>query len=79
MAKIIVGKALKNNKIIKDNIKKEVELAKKYQILSKNTALYAEIIDNENDSKYNKLIKVNLNEYMPINSFGHFGGKEEGE
>ena len=43
MSKMIVGKAIKNNEeLIKDE-KKEVEFAKKYQILSKNTALFAEI------------------------------------
>ena len=41
MSKMIVGKALKyNDELIKDE-KKEIEFAKKYQILSKNTALFA--------------------------------------
>ena len=76
MAKIIIGKALKKNKLFTENINKEIELAKKYQILSKNTALYAEIIDNENDSKDHKLIKVNLNEYYIISDkkIRGFGG-----
>ena len=81
LAKIIVGKALKNNKDIKDNESKEVEFAKKYQILSKNTALFAEIL-NENPSE-NKLIKVNLVENqnqnrirfgMPVFKNMAFGG-----
>ena len=47
MSKMIVGKALKNNdELIKDE-KKEIEFAKKYQILSKNTALFAEILNEE--------------------------------
>ena len=61
MGKMIIGKALKNNdELIKDE-KKEIEFAKKYQILSKNTALFAEILNEENQQS--KLIKVNLNEY----------------
>ena len=56
MSKMIVGKAIKNNEeLIKDE-KKEVEFAKKYQILSKNTALFAEILNEENQQS--KLIKV---------------------
>ena len=62
MCKMIVGKALKNNgELIKD-VKKEIEFAKKYQILSKNTSLFAEILNEEN--LQSKLIKVN-----PVNSF----------
>ena len=62
MSKMIVGKALKNNKELMDDEKKEIEFAKKYQILSKNTALFAEIL-NDNNNKQSKLIKVNLNNY----------------
>ena len=58
MCKMIVGKALKNNEeLIKDE-KKEIQFAKKYQILSKNTALFAEILNEE--SQQSKLIKINL-------------------
>jgi len=65
MSKMIVGKALKNNgELIKD-VKKEIEFAKKYQILSKNTALFAEILNEEN--LQSKLIKVNP--VNPVNSF----------
>ena len=61
MSKMFVGKALKyNDELIKDE-KKEIEFAKKYQILSKNTALFAEILNEKNEQS--KLIKVNLNEY----------------
>ena len=63
MAKMIVGKALIYNKDLTDNKSKELEFAQKYQIMSKNTALFAEIISDKNDLKQNKLIKVNLNEY----------------
>ena len=61
MTKMIIGKALKNNDEITKDEKKEVEFAKKYQILSKNTALFAEIINDE--SQQSKIIKVNLNEH----------------
>ena len=64
MSKMIIGRALKNNdELIKDE-KKEIEFAKKYQILSKNTSLFAEIL-NEDNQQQSKLIKVNLNEYIP--------------
>ena len=62
MSKMIVGKALKNNDELTKDEKKEIEFAKKYQILSKNTALFAEILNDENQQS--KLIKVNLNEYQ---------------
>ena len=63
MGKMIVGNALKYNKELTDNKDKELEFSQKYQILSKNTALFAEIINDKNDLNKNKLIKVNLNEY----------------
>jgi hypothetical protein len=59
MGKMIVGKGIKYNKEFEDE-KKEIEFAKKYQILSKNTALFAEIQTNE---KIEKLIKVDIKEY----------------
>ena len=71
MAKMIVGKALKNNKEFLDNKKKEIEFALKYQILSKNTALFAEILNDGNDGQ-TKLVKVNLNEYK-TEIYGGFG------
>ena len=47
MSKVIIGKALKNNEeLIKDE-QKEIKFDKKYQILSKNTALFAEMISEE--------------------------------
>ena len=61
MAKMIVGKALKNNTGLKNDEKKEIEFSKKYQILSKNTALFAEILNNDNQKS--ELIKINLNDY----------------
>ena len=60
---MIVGKALKNNKELIDDEKKEIEFSIKYQILSKNTALFAEIINDYNDINNKKLISVNLNDY----------------
>ena len=62
--KIIAGKALRNNKELIDDEKKEVGISIKYQILSKNTALYAEIKNDYNNLQENKLITVNLNEYL---------------
>ena len=67
MSKMIVGKALKYNKELTNNINKEIEFSKKYQILSKNTALFAEIINDKNDSEKNELIRVNLNDYSNNN------------
>ena len=60
MAKMIVGKSLKNNKDLISDEKKEIEFATKYQILSKNTAFFAEIL-NDNNSQ-TKLEKINLTE-----------------
>ena len=60
MTKMIVGKGLKNNKEFKEDKNKEIEFAKKYQILSKNTALFAEM-KNHGDNQQTKLIKVNFN------------------
>jgi hypothetical protein len=62
MSKMIIGKALKNDNNLKADEKREIEFAKKYQILSKNTALFAEIL-NDSENKQTKLIKVNLNDY----------------
>jgi hypothetical protein len=62
MSKMIIGKALKNDNKLKADEKREIEFAKKYQILSKNTALFAEIL-NDSENKQTKLIKVNLNDY----------------
>ena len=63
MSKMIVGKAFKYNKELIENKEMEVEFSKKYKILSKSTALYAEIINDKKNSQQNELIKVNLNEY----------------
>ena len=41
LSKMIVGKALKHNEELLKNENKEIKFAKKYQILSKNTALFA--------------------------------------
>ena len=66
MSKMIVGKALKFNEEFFINEKKEIEFAKKYQILSKTTALFAEILNEENQKS--KLIKVNLVNLVPSKS-----------
>ena len=60
MSKMIVGKEIKNSKEFEDE-KKEIEFAKKYQVLSKNTALFAEI-QNTNEN-IEKLIKVDIKNY----------------
>ena len=60
LLKIIVGQGLKFNKQIKDSEEKEIEFAKKYQMLSKNTALFGEIMRNE-ESQKTELIKVDIN------------------
>ena len=61
MTKMIVGKALKYNEELLTKEKKEIEFAIKYQILSKNTALFAAILNDENQQS--ELIKVNLCKY----------------
>ena len=61
LLKIIIGQGLKHNKKLLESVDKEVEFAKKYQILSKNTALFGEIL-KDGSSDQNELIKVNLNE-----------------
>ena len=71
MSKMIVGKGLKNNKEFKENENKEIEFAKKYQMLSKNTALFAEM-KNNGDNKQTKLIQVFLNDYEQRNNIDYF-------
>ena len=61
LLKIIIGQGLKYNKKILESIDTEVEFAKKYQLLSKNTALFGEILKDGSISQ-GDLIKVNLNE-----------------
>ena len=63
LGKIIVGKALKYNKELINDRNKEIEFSQKYQVLSKNTALYEEIINDKNNLNKNELIEVNLNDY----------------
>ena len=61
LLKIIIGQGLKYNKLLLESKNKEIEFAKKYQLLSKNTALFGEILKDGNISQ-NQLIKVNINE-----------------
>ena len=67
MAKMIVGNALKNNLEFIENEKKEIEFSIKYQILSKNTAIFTEILNNKEkkliNPKRDTMTKVNLNQY----------------
>ena len=71
MSKMIVGKGLKNNKEFKEDENKEIEFAKKYQILSKNTALFAEM-NNQGDNQQTRLIQVNLNDYKHRNNINYY-------
>ena len=56
MTKIIIDKYLKNSTLIDKNI--EINLSKEYEVLSKNTSLYAEIINDKSQEK--QLIKNNI-------------------
>ena len=56
MTKIIIDKYLKNSTLIDKNI--EINLSKEYEVLSKNTSLYAEIINDKSQEK--QLIKSNI-------------------
>ena len=59
ISKIIIGNILKNNNIDEE---KEINLSKKYQILSQNTSLFAEI---ENESQIiGELKKYNIEQYL---------------
>ena len=60
LSKIIIGLGLKYNKSLLESKEKEIKLAEKYQLLSKNTALFGEISKNC-ISRENELIKVNIN------------------
>ena len=62
LSKMIVGNALKNNKELINDEKKEIAFAKKYQVLSKNTALFAEVLNEEKQEQKN-LIKVDLTNF----------------
>ena len=72
MSKVIIGKALKNNEELTKNKENEIKFSKKYQILSKNTALFAELINNE--SQQSKLIKVELNKYQKKDEIDDYFG-----
>ena len=62
LLKTIVGQGLKFNKEIISSEQKELEFAKKYQMLSKNTALFGEIVKDDAGSQQTNLIKVDINE-----------------
>ena len=71
MTKIIVDKYLKS--IINLDEQTEIKISKEYDVLSKNTSLYAEI-ENEN-SQQNKLIKINVLtnvNYYDSNKFNNY-------
>ena len=60
LIKTIVGQSLKFNKELLNSEEKEISFAKKYQILSKNTALFGEILNSDTSQK-TELIKVDIN------------------
>ena len=62
LLKTIVGQGLKFNQQIINSEEKEIEFAKKYQMLSKNTALFGEILRENGESQQANLIKVDINE-----------------
>ena len=64
LSKMIIGKALKRNKELIEDKNKEMQFSIKYQILSKNTALFAEIINESKENNQKKLISVNLDDYL---------------
>ena len=66
MIKMIVGKAIKNNKELIKDTKKEIEFATKYQILSKNTALFCEIENNQKVET--ELTNIKLNDKQELNN-----------
>jgi hypothetical protein len=67
LSKIIVGQGLKYNKEFINDKEKEIAFSQKYQVLSKNTALYAEI-KKFNDFQQKKLIVVDLDKYPRFES-----------
>ena len=62
LLKTLVGQGLKFNKEIINSKQQEIEFAKKYQMLSKNTALFGEIVRDDTGSQQTNLIKVDINE-----------------
>ena len=65
ISKIIIGNILNNNSLPKDE---DIELSKKYQILSKNTSLYAEMENTSiNDNILIKKIEIEQEDYTKIN------------
>ena len=72
LSKIIIDKYFKNNLDLDE--KKEIKLAKEYEVLSKNTSLYAEISNEESQKKQLIQIKVlskqNKVRYYNLSSFG---------
>ena len=64
ISKIIIGNILNNNSLPKDE---DIELSKKYQILSKNTSLYAEMENTSiNDNILIKKIEIEQEDYTKI-------------
>ena len=61
ISKIIIGNILNNNNSIEIN--KEIELAKKYQVLSKSTSLFAEVENEDSNAALSQLEVVEQNEY----------------
>ena len=74
LSKIIIDKYFKNNLDLDE--KKEIQLAKEYEVLSKNTSLYAEISNEESQKKQLIQIKVLSKENKIRRSFNYvsYGG-----
>ena len=63
MAKMIVSKGLKKNKELIENEKNEIKFAKKYEILSKNTSLFVNILNNNKTIENSNLIKIKIKNF----------------
>ncbi len=68
LSKIIISNLLKISKDIQEE--EEIKLSKEYQVLSKNTSLYGEIL-KDGINKDGELIKVELNQDDKKNSFNY--------
>ena len=75
ISKIIIGNILNNNEL---EINKDIELAKKYQVLSKSTSLYAEVENENANANLSQLEVVEQNElnYMEQKNIDESEGEE---
>ena len=73
ISKIIIGNILNNENNNSIEINKEIELAKKYQVLSKSTSLFAEVENENSNATLSQLEVVEQNE----NNFSKKKQKEQ--